>query len=477
MMSSEHDMNLQAILDAQKAAHLQDGVPSAEQRIDRLDRVLDLLVTHNDALCEAMSRDFGHRSLDQSRMTDISGTIEAVKFTKARLRRWMRPEKRSPQFPLGLLGAKAAVHFQPKGVVGIISPWNFPVNLALAPMASAFAAGNRVMIKPSEFTPATSQLMAEVIPQYYAREEVAVVTGGIEVGEAFSRLPFDHMMFTGATSIGYHVMRAAAENLVPLTLELGGKSPVIIGATADIDQAAVRVMAGKLLNAGQVCLAPDYVFVPEGTVDAFVDAAKRAVAASYPDGLAASDDYTAVINQRHHGRLMSYLEDAREGGAELIEINPADESFSMQHDCRMAPVLVLGATEDMKVMRDEIFGPILPIRTYQDLDECVDYINAKPRPLALYYFGRDTSERDRLLDNTTSGGVTVNDVFYHVAQEDLPFGGIGPSGMGAYHGKDGFLEFSHRKAVYTQPRADVLGFLRPPYGEKFRRLVGSRIKR
>jgi coniferyl-aldehyde dehydrogenase len=336
MMSSQHDIDLRAILDAQKAAHLQDGVPSAEQRIDRLDRALDLLVTHNDALCEAMSRDFGHRSLDQSRMTDISGTIEAVKFTRSRLRRWMRPEKRSPQFPLGLLGAKAAVHFQPKGVVGIISPWNFPVNLALAPMASAFAAGNRVMIKPSEFTPATSQLMAEIIPQYYAREEVAVVTGGIEIGEAFSRLPFDHMMFTGATSIGYHVMRAAAENLVPLTLELGGKSPVIIGATADIDQAAVRVMAGKLLNAGQVCLAPDYVFVPEGAVDAFVDAAKRAVAASYPDGLAENDDYTAVINQRHHGRLMSYLEDARAGGAELVEINPAGESFSTQHHCKMA---------------------------------------------------------------------------------------------------------------------------------------------
>ena len=476
-MSNEIDTGLRSTLEAQKAAQLRDGVPALEQRLDWLERSVDLLVTHNDALCEAMCRDFGHRSLDQSRMTDISGTIEAVKYAKARLRRWMRPQKRSPQFPLGLLGAKAAVHFQPKGVVGIISPWNFPVNLALAPMASALAAGNRVMIKPSEFTPQTSQLMAQIMPQYYSAEEVAVVTGGVDIGAAFSRLPFDHIMFTGATPVAYHVMRSAAENLVPLTLELGGKSPVIVGATADVEQAAVRVMAGKLLNAGQVCLAPDYVFLAEGTVDAFVDAATKAVAAGYPQGLAASDDYTAVINQRHHSRLLGYLDEAREGGAELIEINPNGDNFSAEQHCKMAPVIVLGATDDMKIMQEEIFGPILPVKRYTSVSECVDYINARPRPLALYYFGRDTAERDFVLGNTTSGGVTVNDVFFHVAQEDLPFGGIGASGMGAYHGRDGFLEFSHQRAVYTQPKAELLGILRPPYGDKFRRLIGSRIKR
>lgn len=467
---------MDAILERQKAACIRDGMPSAGKRVEWIDRSIDLLCTHGEALCDAMSADFGHRSKDQSNLSDIAGSIETLKYAKKNLRAWMRPSRRSVQFPLGLFGARAAVHYQPKGVVGVISPWNFPVNLTFAPLAGIFAAGNRAMIKPSEFTEQTSQLMAKLLGEYYTDEEVAVVTGGPEVGAAFTKLAFDHIVFTGATSVAHHVMRAAADNLVPVTLELGGKSPVILGRSADVQKAALRIMSGKTLNAGQICLAPDYVFVPEDKNDEFVEAARDAVAKMYPAGLKDNEDYTSVVNQRHFERLQSSLEDARAKGGAIIEINPADEDFSQQSHHKMPPYIVAGATDDMTVMQDEIFGPILPIRTYKDTEDVVAYINAHPRPLGLYYFGSDAAERDYVLGNTTSGGVTVNDVFFHVAQEDLPFGGIGSSGMGAYHGRDGFIEFSHKKAVYTQPAADLLAIIRPPYGPKFRRLIGSRIK-
>jgi coniferyl-aldehyde dehydrogenase len=467
---------MKAILDNQKAAYLRDGLPSAETRIERLDKSIDLLCTHDDALCAAMSADFGHRSTDQSRFSDISGSIDTLKYAKKNVRSWMRPEKRATMFPLGLFGARAAVHYQPKGVVGIISPWNFPVNLTFAPLAGVLAAGNRVMIKPSEFTEQTSALMAELFAKYYAEDEISVLTGGPEVGAEFSGLPFDHLLFTGATSIAHHVMRAAAENLVPVTLELGGKSPVIIGESADVSKAALRIMSGKTLNAGQICLAPDYVFLPEGKTSEFVEAAKSAVTAMYPDGLRDNDDYTSVINQRHLGRLNSYLDDARAKGADVIAINSNGEDFSQQAHHKMAPHIVVNANDDMLVMQDEIFGPILPLKAYSNVQETVAFINKNPRPLGLYYFGSDTAERDFVLNNTTSGGVTVNDVFFHIAQEDLPFGGVGPSGMGAYHGKEGFNEFSHKKAVYTQAGADLFAILRPPYGDKFRKFIGGRIK-
>ena len=475
MTNGNPDLN--ALLARQKQACLTEGVPSAEQRVEWLDRSIDLLCTHGDALCDAMSADFGHRSRNQSEFSDIAASIESLKYAKKHLRRWMRPSRRSAQFPLGLLGARATVHYQPKGVVGIISPWNFPVNLTFAPLAGVFAAGNRAIIKPSEFTEQTSALMAELLAKYYSEEEVAVVTGGPEVGAAFSALAFDHMVFTGATSIGRHVMRAAAENLVPVTLELGGKSPVVIGRSADVDKAAARIMAGKTLNCGQICLSPDYAFVPTELQGEFVEAASNAVAAMYPRGLKDDEDYTSVVNERHYERLQSYLEDARARGADIMEINPAGDDFSAQAHHKMAPHIVIGVSDEMKVMQDEIFGPILPIKTYDEISEAVDYINQHPRPLGLYYFGKDPAERDLVVGNTTSGGVTVNDVIFHVAQEELPFGGIGPSGMGAYHGKAGFLEFSHRKAVYTQPSADILAILRPPYGETFRRILKSRIRR
>jgi len=382
--------------------------------IDWMDRAIGLLVDHQNELCDAVARDFGHRSKDQTALTDIAAGISALKHAKKNLKKWMKPDKRSPEFPLGLFGAKAEIQYQPKGVIGCISPWNFPVGLTFAPLAGIFAAGNRTMIKPSEFTEETSELMKELFAKYFTPEEVAVVTGGPDVGATFSKLPFDHLIFTGATSIAKHVMRAAADNLVPLTLELGGKSPVILGRSADMQKAANRIMSGK---------------------------------------------------------------DARSKGGDVIEINPNNENFSQQPHRKIPPHIVLNPTEDMAVMQDEIFGPILPVKSYTKMQGVVDYVNSKDRPLGLYLFTQDKAEQAEVLNNTTSGGVTVNDVIYHAAQEDLPFNGVGPSGMGSYHAKEGFLEFSHKKSVYTQVKGELLAVARPPYGDKFQKLVKGMIKR
>ena len=391
----------------------------------------------------------------------------------------MKTERRrtTPRI-LGVLGARAEIRHQPKGVVGVISPWNFPVNLTFAPLAGVLAAGNRAMIKPSETTPATSDLLKQMFASAFDESEIAVVTGGPEIAQAFSSLPFDHLIFTGATAIGRHVMRAAAENLVPVTLELGGKSPVVIGRSADISVAAARIMNGKTLNAGQICLAPDYVLAPADRLPDFVAAAKTAVGQMFPS-IRESPDYTAIVSDRHYARLMDYLEDARGKGAETVEINPGTEDLRQQPHRRIAPTLILNPTDDMKVMQEEIFGPLLPVKTYGDVQDAIDYINAHDRPLGLYYFGNDAAERDRVLDETTSGGVTVNDVVMHVAQEELPFGGIGPAGMGVYHGHDGFREFSHRKSIYHQIKWDLppLRMLRPPYGAGLAKYLGMQIRR
>jgi coniferyl-aldehyde dehydrogenase len=469
--------SIRSIVDRQKAAHIRDGAPSAERRIDWIDRAIALVVDNQKEIAEALASDFGHRSHEQTLLTDVMGSIGPLKHAKKHLRQWMKPEKRKVQFPLNLLGAKARVEFQPLGVVGIISPWNFPINLTWTPLAGVFAAGNRAIIKPSEFTPATSELMARMIRSAYDETEVAVVTGGPAVGEAFSRQPFDHLLFTGATSIAYHVMRAAAENLVPLTLELGGKSPVIISKSAKMDDAAAKVMTGKTLNAGQICLAPDYVFVPEGRVDEFVAEATKSVKKMFPT-LKDNPDYTSIVNQRHFDRINGYVEDAKAKGAKIVEINPANEDMSQQQAHKIAPTLIVNPTEDMKVMQDEIFGPVLPIKTYKDISEVLGYVNDHARPLGLYYFGEDASEERTVLDRTTSGGVTVNDVIMHVSMEDLPFGGVGPSGMGSYHGKDGFRTFSHAKAVYVQAKAKMVAeMFRAPYGDKTRKTLASMIKK
>jgi len=470
------NIEMQAIIERQKAAQLRDGPAPAERRIERLDRVIDLLVKNRTALEKAVCADFGHRSTDATAYADIVPAIGALKFAKQNLRRWMKPQKRKSEFPLGLLGASSRVEYQPKGVIGVLAPWNFPIGLSFGPLAGAFAAGNRAMLKPSEFTEQTSNLMAKMIASAFDPEELAVITGGPEVGAAFTKLPFDHMVFTGATSIARHVMRAAADNLVPLTLELGGKSPVIVGRSANFEKTAKRVMAGKTLNAGQICLAPDYVLAPADKLDEFVGYAKQAVATMYPSGLKDNADYTSVINQRHYDRLQGYLEDAKAKGAELIEINPQSEDFTQQPHHKIAPTLILNPTDDMAVMQDEIFGPLLPVKSYEQATDAISYVNAHDRPLALYYFGEDRAEETHILNNTTSGGVSVNDVIFHCAQEDLPFGGVGPSGMGAYHGHDGFLEFSHKKAVYRQTGNEIIKLMRPPYGEAFRKQIGARIK-
>ena len=469
--------SIRNILDRQKAAHIKDGPLSAEKRIDWIDRAIALLVDNQKEIAEALASDFGHRSHEQTLLTDVMGSIGPLKHAKKHLREWMKPEKRKVQFPLGLLGAKARVEYQPLGVIGIISPWNFPINLTWTPLAGVFAAGNRSMIKPSEFTPATSELMARMIRSAYDETEVAVITGGPAVGQAFSSQPFDHLLFTGATSIAYHVMRAAAENLVPLTLELGGKSPVIVSKSAKMDDAAAKIMTGKTLNAGQICLAPDYVFVPEGRVDEFVSEATKSIKKMYPT-LKDNPDYTSIINQRHYDRINGYVADAEAKGAKVVRINPANEDFSQQQTHRIPPTIVLNPTDDMKVMQDEIFGPVLPVKSYRDVSEVLGYVNDHPRPLGLYYFGEDEKEERRVLDHTTSGGVTINDVIMHVSMEDLPFGGVGPSGMGAYHGIDGFRTFSHKKAIYTQAKAKMVAeMFRAPYGAKTRKVLASQIKK
>ena len=478
MSNDEGAAAMREILARQKAAHIRDGAPSAKLRMERLDRCIKLLIDYDDEIVAAVNADFGNRPAEVTGVTDVAGSIGPLKHAKANLEKWMRPEKRktTPAL-LGLLGAKAEVRFQPKGVVGVISPWNFPISLTFSPLAGILAAGNRAMIKPSEYTPKTSALMARMFASAFDAEEIAVITGGPDVGQAFSELPFDHMIFTGATSVARHVMRAAAQNLVPLTLELGGKSPVVLGRTADYATAAARIMAGKTMNAGQICLAPDYVLAPQDQMNTFVDEAKKAVTAMFPT-IKDNPDYTAVIADRHYDRIRSYVDDARAKGAEIVEINPAGEDFSQQEHRKIPPTLILNATDDMTVMQEEIFGPVLPVKTYGSIREATDYINAHDRPLAVYYFGQDEVERERVVDGTTSGGVTVNDVIFHVAQEELPFGGVGPSGMGSYHGADGFKEFSHRKAVYRQLKTDLgpMKMLRPPYGKGVRKYLASQMK-
>lgn len=469
---------MQHALDLQRAGYLHEGVVSAKTRIDRIDRAIDLLVTHQDRFVDALNADFGSRSSHQTKLGDVAGGVTPLKHAKSHVKTWMKSERRKATFPLGLLGARSRIYYQPLGVVGLISPWNFPVNLTFGPLSGILAAGNRVMIKPSEVTPNTSGLMAELIHGAFDKEEIVVFPGGRAVGERFSGLAFDHLFFTGAASIGKRVMAAAANNLVPVTLELGGKSPVIIGRSADIKVAAGRIMLGKAMNAGQICLAPDYVFVPEEMQDTLVMHCESAVTEWYPS-LLNNPDYTSIINQRHFERLQSYLVDARRKGAEIVEINPAGEEFAGQAAFKIPPTLVLNPSDDMLIMQEEIFGPLLPIRAYNDARQVVAHINKHDRPLGLYYFGEDKAEQEYVLTHTTSGGVTVNDVFMHFTQEDLPFGGVGPSGMGVYHGHDGFKTFSHAKSVFKQSKWDLSAMLglKPPFGPRTDRTIAMQIKR
>uniref|UniRef100_UPI0035CBBA6F coniferyl aldehyde dehydrogenase n=1 Tax=uncultured Sphingomonas sp. TaxID=158754 RepID=UPI0035CBBA6F len=459
-------MTMRQVLDQQRAAFMAELPVGLAVRKDRLKRAAAMIADHADAFCDALSEDFGHRSREQSMLTDVAASIAPIKHALKSLERWVRPDRRAVQFPLGLLGARAWVEYQPKGVIGVIAPWNFPVNLVMGPIAGIFAAGNRAMVKTSEFTPRTAALFEQICPTYFAADELAFLSGDVGVGKAFSELPFDHLIFTGATGIGRHILHAAADNLTPVTLELGGKSPVIIGKDADIAKATERVAIGKMLNAGQICLAPDYMLVPAAQEQAVVDGIKAAVSTMYPT-LLANPDYTAIINDRHHQRLQEWVADARAKGAKVEVVNPGAEDFAGSNARKMPLHIVRDATDDMIVMHEEIFGPVLPVRRYDAIDSAIAEVNRRDRPLGLYYFGPDAAERRRVLDRTISGGVTLDDVVFHVSMEELPFGGIGPSGMGSYHGTDGFRTFSHAKAVFKQAKLDVakLAGLKPPYGK------------
>ncbi|MBS0502922.1 MAG: coniferyl aldehyde dehydrogenase [Proteobacteria bacterium] len=470
-------MDLDAILKAQRIAAEAERPTPLALRQDRLTRAIRMMVDNAEDFCAALSADFGHRSRELSMLTDIAGSIRSLKHARKHAGRWMKRERRKLDFPLGLLGARAWIDYQPKGVVGVISPWNFPVQLTMSPLAGIFAAGNRAMVKSSEFTPRTSALFEKLAGRYFDPVELTFVSGGADIGEAFSKLPFDHLIFTGATGIGRHILHAAADNLTPVTLELGGKSPVILGRSADMAQATMRIATGKMMNAGQICLAPDYVLVPDDREEAAIDGLKSAAASLYPR-LLDNADYTAIVNERHHLRLQSYLEDAHAKGGEVITVNPAGEDFAASNGTRMPFTIVRNPTDDMAVMRDEIFGPVLPVKTYRAIDDAIAYVNGRDRPLGLYYFGTDEAEQTRVLEHTVSGGVTINDVIFHISAEELPFGGIGPSGMGSYHGFEGFKTFSHAKSVYRQPKIDVakLAGFKPPYGRATQATIKRELK-
>jgi coniferyl-aldehyde dehydrogenase len=466
--------SMQTIMEVQRRAFLGDGFPSAKTRIDRIDRVKDIHVRYKRQIVEALESDFGSRPQGQSLVTDVLSTIMEVKETRGKIRQWMKPQRRKTPWMMRVTGGRAELQFQPLGVVGNISPWNFPVGLAFAPAIGALAAGNRVMLKPSEATPQTSDLIREMVESAFDPAEMAVIAGGVEVAQAFSQLPFDHLVFTGGPEIAKHVMRSAADNLVPVTLELGGKCPVVVGNSADIKMVADRVMGTKTLNSGQLCLTPDYIFLPVGKEEAFIQEAHKVLSKCY-ETLQDNPDYTAVINERHWQRLKGYIEDLKARNVRVEVFNPAQESFDCPEKHKLPFVLPVEPHDDSLIMQDEVFGPMLSIKTYQSLDKVIEFINNKPRPLALYYFGKDKREIEALCQRTTSGGVTINDCAQHVACPDLPLAGVGNSGMGAYHGRHGFLQFSHSKAVYRQGFFSMGKVMRPPYSARKIKMFESMI--
>ncbi|GEO14996.1 coniferyl aldehyde dehydrogenase [Microvirga aerophila] len=463
---------LSAWLDLQRRAWLDHGPLSVERRADALDALAAALLRHADAFADAVKSDFGHRSVHETKLADIYPVIAGLRHARRHFRRWMKPRRRP--IPWMFRPASGRVVYQPLGVVGIVSPWNYPVQLALAPLTGAIAAGNRVMIKPSETTPATSALLEKVVAEVFEPDEVVVVQGGPDVGQAFAGLKFDHLLFTGSTSIGRQVMRAAADNLVPVTLELGGKSPAVVAPDYSLEDAAQRIAAGKLFNAGQTCIAPDYALVPQGREAAFVDAFRAATARLYPT-LAENPDYSAIINDRHYKRVRHLVVDARERGAVVHEINPAQEQLEPESR-KIAPVALTDVPDDALVAKEEIFGPVLPVMAYSDLDAAYRQINTRPKPLAFYLFSHDRGTVDRAIDRVVAGGVAINDTMLHAVPDELPLGGVGESGMGAYHGEAGFRTFSHAKSVFHQARFNAAGITKPPYGSRMDRLLSFMLR-
>ncbi|QDC09100.1 coniferyl aldehyde dehydrogenase [Oceanicola sp. D3] len=449
---------LKALLDTQRSAFLAAPAPGLATRRADLSRLAKAVKGRADALAAAAAEDFGRRAVEETKLLDLVPSLNTITYLDRHLRRFMAPERRSVH--VALWPGKARVHYQPKGVVGIISPWNYPFQLALAPLATAIAAGNRVMLKPSEFTPACNAALRALLEDIFRPDQVAVVEGGAEVGADFAALPFDHLFFTGGTEVGRKVMQAAAANLTPVTLELGGKSPAVLAPGADLDQATGSIAYAKLVNGGQTCIAPDYALVPRDQVDAFCAGMKTAAKALYPEGLA-DPNFTLPIHSRHADRLKALAEKAEGQGARRLPLLDGEN----------APAMLLDVTDEMEVMQEEIFGPHLPVIPYDSIEEAVAYINARPRPLALYHFGPDDAARETVLTRTTSGGVTVNDTLLHIAVDDMPFGGIGASGIGSYHGPEGFRAMSHAKSVFTQRNPNGAHLIRPPYGKWTTRIM------
>lgn len=481
MSTAEHDnvieletQNLTALVELQRSKFRAEGEVTYATRIDRLKRLKALIVENKTEFADTTKREFGGaRSYEFSLFSEFASKVEAIDYSIKHLKAWMKPEKRGTNKPMNLLGGKSQVRHFPKGVVGIISPWNLPFGLTVAPLTSALAAGNRALLKPSEFVPETAALFAEVVPKYFSEDEVAVVTGGADIGQRFAELPFDHLLFTGSTRVGAQVMQSASKNLVPVTLELGGKSPVVIGRSAKLDLAGTRLTFSKLLNGGQLCLSPDYVLVPKELEEQLIARVIDETQAMYPN-ITENTDYAGVFNERHFARLQNYIDDAVAKGAKLTIVG-ADKTRASKDNRRMPLHILQNVNEDMQVMHEEIFGPVLPVMTYTDISEVPDMIEPRRTPLAMYYFGKDKSEQEYLLNHVQSGGVCINDITLQYVQEDLPFGGIGASGMGAYHGPEGFRNMSHARAIYSQTMIDVLPIIgaRPPFGEKFRKNISK----
>ena len=455
---------LHVLLERQRARHREMPFPDSNERIRRLRTMRAMLKRHQDEICQAIAQDFGCRPAEETRLLELFPSLDGIDHALRHVRRWMRPKR--GWAGLWFLPARTELVAQPVGVVGIIVPWNYPLYLAVGPVCDALAAGNRVMVKMSEHTPAFASLFARLMGECFPEEEVSVVTGGVDVARKFSALPFDHLLFTGSTAVGRHVMRAAAENLTPVTLELGGKSPAIIGPGARFGHAVERILYGKCVNAGQTCIAPDYVLLPRSRQDDFIAAARAAFDRLYPE-FAGSGQYASVIGEHQVHRLEQWRDQAVQGGAKLHVLGSGPAS----HPRIMAPTLVTDVDPDSDLMQGEIFGPLLPLVPYDDLEEALAFVGERSAPLALYLFEEDRAVQRRVLERQLAGGVTINDTLFHIAQHHLPFGGVGDSGMGAYHGEAGFRTFSKMKPVFRQARWNGVGLLNPPYGVRFRRMM------
>ena len=464
--------HLNNMLEQQKQAYLRYPLPTAKERIDRLARLKRILVKYQDQFADAINQDYGNRSIGETKIGELLTCLEHIKYYSKHLTDWMKPSKRH----VGIIHqpAKAWVQYQPLGVVGIITPWNYPLLLSIGPLICALAAGNHAMIKISSASAAFGDVLEKALAEAFPQELVAVVNGGGPISDAFSHLAFDKMIFTGSTNVGKTVMAAASENLVPVILELGGKSPVLVHPSIDLADVAQRLAVGKLWNAGQTCVAPDYVFLPRGKTAEFLDHYKVCVEAMYPS-IAQNQDYTSIINDKQYNRLQGYLEDARDQGAQIISFNPQNEDVDAVR--KIAPTVLTGVTPDMQIMQHEIFGPILPIMEYDQIDEVIAFINSRPRPLALYYFDFDQARADYVAQHTHSGHFGQNMVLTHVAQDDLPFGGVGASGMGKYHGPEGFFSLSHERSVMSNPKLYSLKFILPPFNKPIHKLISKTLLR